>query len=91
MAESWRVTSGRRLLLATLDALARPFAALLLPRQRGSVEGIWKILVVEIWGIGDVIIATTALQALRARYPDAWISLLAQPHAEELLLSLIHI
>ncbi len=85
MAETWRVTPGRRLLLATVDTLARPFAALLLPRQRGPVEGIWKILVVEIWNIGDVIIATTALQALRARYPDAWISLLAKPHAEELL------
>jgi len=85
MAETWRVTPGRRLLLATLDTLARPFAALFLPRQRGPVEGIWKILVVEIWHIGDVVIATTALQALRARYPDAWISLLAKPHAEELL------
>jgi ADP-heptose:LPS heptosyltransferase len=85
MAETWRVTPARRLLLATLDTLARPFAALLLPRQRGPVEGIWKILVVEIWHIGDVVIATTALQALRARYPDAWISLLAKPHAEELL------
>jgi ADP-heptose:LPS heptosyltransferase len=85
MAETWRVTPGRRLLLATLDTVARPFAALLLPRQRGPVEGIWKILVVEIWNVSDVVIATTALQALRARYPDAWISLLAQPHAEELL------
>ncbi|MEO7502880.1 MAG: glycosyltransferase family 9 protein [Gemmatimonadaceae bacterium] len=85
MAETWRVTPGKRALLATLDALARPFAALALPRQRGPGEGIWKILVLEIWNIGDVVIATTALQALRARYPDAWISLLAQPHAEELL------
>ncbi|HYN80960.1 MAG TPA: glycosyltransferase family 9 protein [Gemmatimonadaceae bacterium] len=85
MAETWRVTLGRRLLLGTLDALARPFAALLLPRQRGPVEGIWKILVVEIWSVSDVVIATTALQALRARYPDAWLSLLAKPHAEELL------
>jgi ADP-heptose:LPS heptosyltransferase len=85
MAETWQVSPGRRLLLGTFDTLARPFASLLLPRHLGSVEGIWKILVVEIWNIGDVVIATTALQALRARYPDAWISLLAQPHAEELL------
>ncbi len=85
MAETWEVTPGRRLLLGTFDTLARPFASLLLPRHRGPVEGIWKILVVEIWNIGDVVIATTALQALRSRYPDAWISLLAQPHAEELL------
>src|SRR5678816_2210025 len=85
MAETWRVTPGRRLLLGTFDALARPFASLLLPRHHGAVEGIWKILVVEIWNIGDVVIATTALQALRARYPDAWISFLGKPHAEEVL------
>ena len=85
MAETWRVTPGRRLLLGAIDALARPFAALLLARQPGPVEGIWKILVVEIWNVSDVVIATTALQALRSRYPDAWISLLAKPHAEELL------
>jgi ADP-heptose:LPS heptosyltransferase len=48
-------------------------------------EGIWKILVVELWNIGDVVIATTALQALRARYPDAWIAFLGKPHAEEIL------
>lgn len=85
MAETWPVTSGKRFLLSAVDAVARPFAALLLPRQKGPVEGIWKILVLEPWHIGDVVIATTALQALRARYPDAWITLLAKPHAEELL------
>ena len=85
MAETWEVTPGKRLLLATADAVARPFAALLLPRHQREGDGIWKILVVELWHIGDVVIATTALQALRARYPDAWITLLAKPHAEELL------
>jgi ADP-heptose:LPS heptosyltransferase len=85
MAETWQVTRGKRMLLATVDAIARPLAALVLPRRQLPTEGIWKILVVELWHIGDVVIATTALQALRARYPDAWITLLAKPHAEEVL------
>jgi ADP-heptose:LPS heptosyltransferase len=85
MAETWRVTPLKRLLLRAIDVIGRPLAGLLLQRPRERGEGIWKILVLEPWHIGDVVIATTALQALRARYPDAWISLLAKPHAEEIL------
>jgi len=85
VAETWKVSLGKRLLLATADAVARPLAALFLRRHKREGDGIWKILVVELWHIGDVIIATTALQALRARYPDAWITLLAKPHAKEIL------
>ncbi|HVD59465.1 MAG TPA: glycosyltransferase family 9 protein [Gemmatimonadaceae bacterium] len=84
MAETWRITPGKRLALATVDAVARPFSRLFHPRVNGD-DGIWKILVVELWNIGDVVIATTALQALRARYPDAWIAFLGKPHAEEVL------
>src|SRR5512141_202639 len=68
-----------------MDAVARPFSRLLLPPPTKTDEGIWKILVVELWNIGDVVLATTALQALRARYPDAWIAFLGKPHAEEIL------
>ncbi len=85
MAETWPVTWSKRLLLGTMDTVARPFAMLLGTRRTRAGDGIWKILVVELWHIGDVVIATTALQALRARYPDAWITLLAKSHAEELL------
>ena len=85
MAETWRITPGKRAALATADLIARPFARLFIPPPKRLEEGIWKILVVEIWNIGDVVIATTALQALRARYPDAWIVFLGKPHAEEIL------
>ena len=85
MAETWNITPGKRIALATMDLVARPFARLLLPPPRRLDQGIWKILVVELWNIGDVVIATTALQALRARYPDAWIAFLGKPHAEEIL------
>ena len=85
MAETWNITRGKRIALATMDLVARPVARLLLAPPRRLDEGIWKILVVELWNIGDVVIATTALQALRARYPDAWIAFLGKPHAEEIL------
>ncbi len=85
VAETWRITLGKRAVLAAADLIARPFARLLIPPSKRLDEGIWKILVVEIWNIGDVVIATTALQALRARYPDAWIAFLGKPHAEEIL------
>ena len=85
MAETWRITRGKRAVLAAADLIARPFARLFIPPSKRLEEGIWKILVVEIWNIGDVVIATTALQALRARYPDAWITFLGKPHAEEVL------
>lgn len=85
MAETWKITRGKRIALAMIDTVARPFARLLLPAPSRIDSGIWKILVVELWNIGDVVIATTALQALRARYPDAWITFLGKPHAEEIL------
>jgi ADP-heptose:LPS heptosyltransferase len=85
VAETWNITRGKRIALATMDLVARPFARLLLPAPRRVDEGIWKILVVELWNIGDVVIATAALQALRMRYPDAWIAFLGKPHAEEIL------
>jgi ADP-heptose:LPS heptosyltransferase len=85
VAETWRITPGKRLALATVDLVARPFSKLFVPSPKGNDEGIWKILVVELWNIGDVVLATTALQALRARYPDAWIAFLGKRHAEEIL------
>jgi heptosyltransferase-2 len=39
----------------------------------------------EPWHIGDVVLATPALRALRERFPDARVSLLGKSHAEEIL------
>lgn len=44
-----------------------------------------KILVLELWGIGDVVLATTAMAALRRTYPNARLAVLAKPHAAEIL------
>ena len=40
---------------------------------------------VEFWNIGDVVLATPFLAALRERFPGASITLLGQPHAAEIL------
>ena len=44
-----------------------------------------RILVIEPWNIGDVVLATPILRELRRRYPKARISILARPHGRELL------
>lgn len=44
-----------------------------------------SILVIEPWGIGDVVLATPLLTALRHHFPEARVSLLAKSHAKALL------
>src|SRR4029078_3703840 len=44
-----------------------------------------RILVSELWHIGDVVIAMPFLAALRALFPAARITLLAKSHARETL------
>ena len=61
----------------TLHGLYRP------PPARAGVPK--SFLVVEPWGIGDVVLSTALLKALRANFPDASITLLAKPHAQQLL------
>lgn len=88
MAQTWPVTRNKKLALKAIDAIGPALVPLLeriwRPRT-DSGEPVSRILVIEPWLIGDVVLATPLLQALRERYPDARISLLAKPHAEELL------
>jgi len=44
-----------------------------------------KILVLELWGIGDIILVTPALMELRRAYPEVKILLLAKRHAADIL------
>ena len=44
-----------------------------------------EILVLELWGLGDLVLATPALMALRKSFPRAKITLLAKEHAVEVL------
>ncbi len=88
MAQTWPVTRNKKLALKAIDAIG-PFLLPLLERiwrpRIDTGETVARILVIEPWLIGDVVLATPLLLALRERYPDAHISLLAKPHAEALL------
>ena len=83
MAQTWRVTPAKVAVFRIIDTLALPVRPFLRPRSpRGEVR---SILVMEPWHIGDVVLATPVLRALRERFPDARLSLLGKAYAEELL------
>jgi heptosyltransferase-2 len=56
-----------------------------------KIENIKKILVINLGGIGDVLLSTPALRGLKACFPDARISLLAVPRVMELAKDLPYI
>jgi heptosyltransferase II len=85
MAQTWVPTFRKRLMLGVLDVLGR----LAPPREhtpevdsRGQVK---RILVVELWNIGDVVLAMPFLAQLRALFPTARITMLARPYAKTIL------
>ena len=85
MARTWPVTRRKRMLLSAFDLVARPLAPVLLREKRAPSDEVRKILVLELWHMGDVVLATSVLQSLRTMYPRAHITLLAKEHARELL------
>jgi ADP-heptose:LPS heptosyltransferase len=86
MAQTGRMTRRKLRTIAAVDAIGGPLFAILRRTGRASPpRAPRRILVVELWGIGDVVLATPALAELRERFPEAKISLLAKPHARELL------
>ncbi|HUR91696.1 MAG TPA: glycosyltransferase family 9 protein [Gemmatimonadaceae bacterium] len=86
MAQTGRMTSRKLRAIAAVDALGRPAFALLRSRGRKAPpDPPRRILVVELWGIGDVVLATPALAELRDRLPNARVTLLGKAHARELL------
>ena len=83
MAQTWRVTPAKVAVFRAIDALSLPLRPFI--RKRPPGREVRNILVMEPWYIGDVVLATPALRALRAKFPNARISLLGKKHAEELL------
>jgi ADP-heptose:LPS heptosyltransferase len=86
MAQTWPVSKTRIAALKACDmvgrALATPLRALHKAADGGTIE---RILVIEPWNIGDVVLATPMLSTLRERFPRARVSLLAKSHAADLL------
>ena len=84
MAQTWRVTTAKKLAFRVIDAIGAPLRPLLSPRPPRDLSP-KNVLVLEPWHIGDVVLATAFLDALRSALPDAKITVLGKPHAEELL------
>lgn len=81
------VNRGKKIFLRFIDVI---LLILFTPRvffhkkNKFSYEGAENILVLELWGLGDLALATAALRAIKKARPRASITLLAKPHAREL-------
>src|SRR4051812_49009780 len=85
MARTWPVTRPKKIALGVFDAVMGPLSWPFLNRRKRFKQTVERILVLELWHMGDVVIATSALRCLRKMYPRASITLLAKEHARELL------
>jgi len=78
----------KRGLILVIEAILRPLVALL-ERARDLPANadceVDKILVMEYWNLGDVVMLTPFLRSLRIQYPNASITLLTSPQAAPLL------
>lgn len=84
MAQTRTITRKKLAALGVLDFASRGLHAVWRPKPPRSGPP-RSFLVVEPWGIGDVVLSTALLKALRINFPAATIVLLAKGHAEVLL------
>jgi ADP-heptose:LPS heptosyltransferase len=87
MAQTRTITPAKLRKIAALDIALRPLLALA-PRPhrpRATPPAGMRILVVELWGLGDLVLVTPLLAELRERFPTAHVTLLAKPAAQQLL------
>ncbi|MDQ3516245.1 MAG: glycosyltransferase family 9 protein, partial [Gemmatimonadota bacterium] len=86
VAQTWPPAWWKHAFLGAVDLLGRPLSSVWrLGTARQVHAEPQRILVVELWQIGDVVLATPFLSALRRCFPQAQISLLGKPHADVLL------
>ena len=88
MAQTWLVNERKLRMGRRADALFRPFVPfvrLAFPPRQPSANAPERILVSELWHIGDLVIAMPFLAALRSLFPAARITLLAKSHARDTL------
>ena len=87
MAQTWLVNEQKLRMARRADAVLRPLMPMLRAafpprRQSGSIQ---RILVSELWHIGDVVLAMPFLARLREIFPGAHVTLVARGHARETL------
>ena len=84
-----KIALHRRVTSAVAAILLRVLALPLLLANRGRRPSgtTSRILVLEPWGIGDLVLSTGALRALRARFPTADIAVLAKSYAASIVVT----
>jgi heptosyltransferase-2 len=87
MSSKWSPTLRQRSVHAALNLFARAAygVAPLVASQKARNESIGSIVVLELWNIGDVILAMPFLAQLRGLFPHAKITLVSRPFALDLL------
>jgi ADP-heptose:LPS heptosyltransferase len=85
LANPWRPTLRKRLILHALDFAAHVPGVLGKVRSEEPYEAVNDILVIELWNIGDLVLAMPFLAQLRAIFPKARITLLGRPYARDVL------
>lgn len=84
MAQTRTITRKKLAALGVLDFASRALHGVWRPKAQRSGPP-RSFLVVEPWGIGDVVLSTALLRALKVNFPAATIVLLAKGHAQALL------
>jgi heptosyltransferase-2 len=82
MAQTHKPGPLKQAALAILNAVAGTSGGKSIAVGKGEVR---RILVIELWNIGDVVLLLPFLTQLRKLFPNASVTLLARPHAREIL------
>ncbi len=83
-----KMSARKRFSIRMIEVIVRPFVIGLewLRRSRGNADReVRKILVMEYWNLGDIVMLSPFLRSLRVQYPNARITLLTSPKAAPLL------
>jgi heptosyltransferase II len=84
-----KMSARKRLLVRWFDAVARPLISAwdrLFRRVSNHANAeVNRILVMEYWNLGDIVMMTPFLASLRIQFPNAHITLLTSPKAAPLL------
>lgn len=56
-------------------------------KSPASISKVRRVLIMELWGIGDVVLASGVLQLLKGSYSSLEITLLAKRHSKDILLN----
>ena len=84
-----RMSPGKRLLIRTLDFFAEPcvhaWERLFRRSSMNRREEPQKIMIMEYWNLGDIVMLSPFLRSLRIQFPKAHITLLTSPKAAPIL------